>query len=199
MRTNKIQTKTNFNGYYILSNTPANRKIINEYILPKTKLIDFPISVSSGKTPLASGIMNFFQGVANENNASLRWLVQHAKNYGLELPFDDFSTLTIVSGDNAVVKMTKFEAKLLSGSAIDVLKSMLKTLFGMKSKAHIKGEPYYMESLREMTEMYYKTENKFNKFLEKNKAVKLKNCRELLLSLANEIETVGKSKSKNRT
>lgn len=188
MRTDKIDIRTNFNGYYRIPNTSENIKYINEVILPGAEFVKFPIRVINGETPIASPIMERFARFSGNNGASIIWLKNHAKMHNIDLPIDNFDTLTIVTSQKDCMEFSKYSFKSLKKTAKNVIITGFKRMFGFKSKEYKKGEPAYLEDLRMYAEEYNKSKNEFKNYLADKKVKKFDNIFDLLDSLGDEIE-----------
>lgn len=190
MRTNKVDNITNFNGYYRIPNTPENSKFLKELFIPTMEKFEFPHLVFSNRTPNANKFIQYFKNIAESKGGSFNWLINHVKRYNVELPVDNHETITVVTGNRDAIKMKKFEIKLLEATLRNHLKTIVKMLFGIKSKAYIPGEPYYIEDIRSLTVAYNKQAELFDNFLEKNNAVNVNSISEMLASISNEIKTM---------
>ena len=189
MRTKRIQSNTNFGNFYRIPNTHENAKFINEQLVPAMEKFEYPHLISSDRMPTANKIFEFFNDIAEQHGGSLNWLKNHARRYNVDMPVDNHEMLTMVTGTQDAIKMNKFEIKLLGETLKSYLGVTAKMLFGIKSKAYIPGEPRYIEDIRSLTGTYNKQATLFDKFLEKNNAVKINNCEELTSAMLKEIKT----------
>ena len=188
MRTDKINMRTNFYGFYRMPNTPKNAEFINEQLIPVMEKLEYPHFISSDRMPTAKKFFQYFSDIAEHHGGSLNWLRNHAKRYNVELPADKREMITIAVGVKDAIKMKKFEIKLLGKTIGNYLKMTAKMLFGIKTKAYIPGEPHYIEDIRLLTGAYKKQAALFDSFLEKNNAVKVNNGGELTKSIINEMK-----------
>lgn len=191
MRTDRVDNRTNFNGFYRIPNTPENVKFISEQLIPAMEKFDYPhlIMINSDRMPTANKFFHYFSDIAKQQGGSLNWLKNHVKRYNVELPADNHEVITLVTGSEDSIKMKKFEIKLLGKILRNHLKIAAKMLLGIKSKAHIPGEPLYIEEIRSLTGIYNKQAACFDQFLEQNKALKVNSCEDLTSALINEVST----------
>ena len=184
MRTGSIQSHTAFGNYYRVPNSPENFRIINDLMLPNAQLANFPIQVAKGETPIAHIVMGQFTKFSESNRASLNWLKNHAKMHNVDIPIDNFDTLTIVTGHKDCLEFLNFSLKSTKESAKNIIKTGIKRIFGFKSKEYKKGEPYYLEDLRMYADEYNKSKNQFYNYLSGKKVKKFDNVADVIQDLA---------------
>jgi len=190
MKTERVQSNTNFGNFYRIPNTHENAKFINEQLVPAMEKFEYPHLISSDRMPTANKIFEFFSDIAEQNGGSLNWLKNHARRYNVEMPVDNHEMITLTTGLQDAIKMKNCEINLLCKTLKNYLGMTAKMLFGIKSKAYIPGEPRYIEDIRSLTGTYNKQATFFDKFLEKNNAVKINNCEELTSAMINEVSAL---------
>lgn len=161
MKVENIKSSENFRGYYKLPYKGAEKEIIDSYLPKLLEFKELYIHSFIGSNPESSLYMSYVKNTAEANNASVHWVHNHAKNFGLDVPIDELDTITIVTGRKDREDILKFSAKQLLKGVARIVKFWCKSPF----LTHNPTEPLYIRHLKMIAKDFQTSQKAFDKFM----------------------------------
>lgn len=186
MKIDGIKSNNSFQGYYRLPNNKINAEIIYNHLQPLMNEHNKAIFVFSGKNPFSSNYIKNLQDLAKQNGVQTHWIINNAKNYGVELPNEELDTIFVATENKDTDEILSLCQNLIIGSIFGLAKAMTKNFFRLFNSA-AESRPYWLDGTKVIADTYNKTQAKFDKFISKKDVKQLDTASELIQSIRNEI------------